>query len=379
MTPRTVLIAPDKFKGSLTGAEVAAAVTRGLARHTDARTISLPVADGGDGTVAAAVAAGYAEVSLTATGPTGEPVQTHYARLGETAVVEMAAISGLAQLPSGRLEPMTATSRGTGEILAAAIEAGCSQIVLGIGGSATTDGGAGMLAALGARLTDDTGATLDDGGAALADLKGLDVSALTDRMQGVSMVVACDVDNPLTGRRGAAAVYGPQKGADPGQVEQLDAALSHFADVVAAHTGRDEREASGAGAAGGVGYAGVALLRAELRGGVDVVFDLLGFAEQLSQADFVITGEGSLDEQTLSGKAPAGVAAAAAAHGIPVVAVCGRTTLSQEQLREAGIEAAYALSDLEPDLDRSMAQAESLVEQLGEQVARDHLASPESD
>lgn len=370
-----MLIAPDKFKGSLTGAEVAAAVRRGLARHTDARTISLPVADGGDGTVAAAVAAGYAEVSLTATGPTGEPVQTHYARLGETAVVEMAAISGLAQLPSGRLEPMTATSRGTGEILAAAIEAGCSQIVLGIGGSATTDGGAGMVAALGAALTDDTGASVDDGGAALAGLSGLDLDGLAERMKGVTLVVACDVDNPLTGPNGAAAVYGPQKGADPTQVDQLDAALAHFADVVSAQTGQDERDAPGAGAAGGVGYAGLALLRARLRPGADVVFDLLGFQERLAEADFVITGEGSLDEQTLSGKAPAGVASAAAAHGITVVAVCGRTTLSADQLSEVGVAGVYALSDIEPDLDRSMADAAHLLEQIGERVAQDHLIS----
>ncbi|MGB7448680.1 MAG: glycerate kinase, partial [Ornithinimicrobium sp.] len=258
-----------------------------------------------------------------------------------------------------------------GEVLAAALEAGCTDVVLGIGGSATTDGGAGMLIALGAVLTDERGEPLADGGGALADLRHLELTALCDRMEGVSLVVACDVDNPLTGPRGAAAVYGPQKGADAEQVAELDAALAHFADLVAAHIGRDERDTPGAGAAGGVGFAGLALLGAQLRPGVDVVFDLIGFEEAIQHADLVITGEGSLDEQTLSGKAPAGVAAAGVRHGIPVVAVCGRTTLSREELQGAGFETVYALGDIEPDLQRSLTNAETLLERLGSQVAQD--------
>ncbi|HKJ11418.1 MAG TPA: glycerate kinase [Ornithinimicrobium sp.] len=370
-----VLIAPDKFKGSLSGAEVAAAIGRGLSRHGAARTVALPVADGGDGTVAAAVASGYLEVPVEATGPTGQPVATHYARRGDVAVVEMAAVSGLAQLPGGRLAPMTATSRGTGEILLAAVEDGCREIVLGIGGSATTDGGAGMVRALGAVFTDAHEQPLTDGGQALAGLHHLDVSAVRERMDGVCLVVACDVDNPLTGPHGAAAVYGPQKGADDLQVAELDAALGHYADLVAAQVGRDEREAPGAGAAGGVGFAGLALLGAQLRPGVDVVFDLIGFEEALEGADLVVIGEGSLDEQTLNGKAPAGVAAAAALRGVPVVAVCGRSTLSAGDLRRAGITATYALSDLEPDVERSMRDATALLEHLGEQVSEDLFAS----
>jgi len=377
MTVRTVLIAPDKFKGSLTGAQVAAAVARGLRGRSAVATTTLPVADGGDGTVDAAVAAGYTRVELTATGPTGRPVRTHYARSGSTAVVEMAAVSGLAQLPEGRLRPMHATSRGTGEVIAAAVEAGCRDIVLGIGGSATTDGGAGLLSALGAALTRDDGEPVGDGGLGLADLRRIELSVLRERMDGVSLVVACDVDNPLTGPHGAAAVYGPQKGADGAQVQRLDAALEHFADLVARHTGRDERSTPGAGAAGGVGFAGLALLGAQLRTGVDVVFDLIGFEEAIRGADLVITGEGSLDEQTLNGKAPAGVAAAGVRHGIPVVAVCGRTTLSVEDLRAAGFDRVYALRDLEPDLQRSLSEAEGLVERIGAQVARDLLGSAE--
>lgn len=394
----SVLIAPDKFKGSLTAADVCAAVSRGLRRHTTSTIATCPVADGGDGTIAAAVAAGYEAVPVTAVGPTGQPVQTHYARLDEIAVVEMADVSGLVNLPDGQMKPMTATSRGTGEVMAAAIDAGCTQIMLGIGGSASTDGGAGMLAALGARLLDADGAELGDGGAALASLASIDVQALAARMRGVALTVACDVDNPLTGPRGAAAVYGPQKGATPAQVSELDDALSHFADVLAEHAEHDEhtdhaehgeltdhagharhdardvRDVAGAGAAGGVGYAALALLDAQLRPGIDVVFDLVGFAGHLASADFVITGEGSLDEQTLHGKAPAGVASAAVARGVPVVAVCGRTTLSAQRLKDAGIDAAYALSDLEPDLERSMTGAAALLEQLGEQIAKEHLS-----
>lgn len=369
----SVLIAPDKFKGSLTAADVCAAVSKGILRHTAVDIASCPVADGGDGTIAAAIAAGYAAVPVTAAGPTGEPVQTYYARLDDIAVVEMADVSGLVNLPEGKLEPLIATSRGTGEVMAAAIDAGCTQIMLGIGGSASTDGGAGVLSALGARFLDADGQELPEGGAALSDLASVEVEALVVRMQGISLTVACDVDNPLTGPQGAAAIYGPQKGATPAQVGDLDKALSHLADVLAEQSGQDVRDAAGAGAAGGVGYAALALLEAQLRPGIDLVFDLVGFAEHLAKADFVITGEGSLDDQTLNGKAPAGVASAAVARGLPVVAVCGRTTLSTDRLKEAGIDAAYALSDLEPDLERSMANAASLLEQLGEQIAQQHL------
>ncbi len=374
MTITAVLIAPDKFKGSLTAAEVCAAVSRGILSEVSVGIAVCPVADGGDGTIAAAVEAGYAAVPVTAAGPTGEPVSTYYARLGDIAVVEMADVSGLVNLPGGRLEPLVATSRGTGEVMAAAIDAGCTQIMVGIGGSASTDGGAGVLAALGARFLDADGVELPEGGAALASLASVDVSALTARMQGVTLTVACDVDNPLTGPRGAAAVYGPQKGASPEQVTQLDGALGHFADVIAVHSGSDVRDAAGAGAAGGVGFAALALLNAELRPGIDLVFDLVGFAGHLKRADFVVTGEGSLDDQTLNGKAPAGVASAAVARGIPVVAVCGRTTLSPERLKEAGIDAAYTLFDLEPNVERSMAGAAGLLETLGAQIARDHLS-----
>ncbi|MEV0796139.1 glycerate kinase [Kribbella sp. NPDC050281] len=350
--PRAI-VASDKFKGSLTSAEVAAAVGAGLRRvHPDLTVVSVPVADGGDGTLAAAVAAGFHLVPVTASGPTGEPVKTGFARRGDVAVVELADVSGLVRLPGGAPAPMTATSRGTGELMAAAIDDGCTRVILGIGGSASTDGGAGIVTAL--------------GGTAALDLR-----ALRERMDGIEVVVACDVDNPLTGATGAAAVYGPQKGANPEQVKELDAALARWADLVARETGQDLRHAPGAGAAGGVGFAALALLGAELRPGIELVLELVGFHEQLQGADLVITGEGALDEQTLHGKAVAGVAAAAA--GIPVVAVCGSNKLDPERLRSAGVVAAYALTDLEPDVRRCIAEPVPLLQRLGERIAADHL------
>lgn len=369
-----VLIASDKFKGSLTAAAVGQATAAGIREVLPDAAISIvPVADGGDGTVAAALAAGFTAVPVTATGPTGTPVDTAYARRGDLAVVELADVSGLVRLPSGAFAPMTATSRGAGEVIAAAIAAGCRHVVLGIGGSAGTDGGAGLLRALGARLLDATGAEIGDGGAALAQIHTLDLAGLRERTATVAFTVACDVDNPLTGPRGAAAVYGPQKGTDETQVATLDAALDHWADVVAATTGRDLRGAPGAGAAGGVGFGAIAVLDARLAPGIELVMDLVDFDSELAAADLVVTGEGTLDEQTLHGKAPAGVAAAAVAAGVPVVAVCGRNTLPQWRLHESGFAAAYSLLSIEPDVRRCLTEGEVLLRQLGARIATEHL------
>lgn len=381
---KQVLVAPDKFKGSLTAAEVAARVSAGLG----VPTVELPVADGGDGTVEAAVACGFDRVTAEVTGPTGERVTAAYAwRAADgtpTAVVELAEASGLRRLPAG-LAPLTATSYGTGELIADALRRGARRIVLGLGGSACTDGGAGMVRALGARLLDDDGAELPDGGAALRGLARIDLSGFAD-VAGVEFVVAGDVDNPLLGPHGAAAVYGPQKGATPDDVKVLEAGLSRLA-AVATQThglvGAVEHDdtpramgvagAPGAGAAGGVGFAALAFLQAELRPGIEYLLDLLGFGALVQGARLVITGEGSLDEQSLRGKAPIGVAQAAARAGVPVVAVCGRRTLGDTELKDAGIEAAYALTDLEPDPARCMAEAGPLLERLAARVAADHL------
>lgn len=365
-----ILIAPDKFKGSLTATEVATAVERGICECAPETQVQrLPVADGGDGTLDASVAAGFERVPVRAAGPTGEPVETAFALKADTAVVEMADVSGLSRLPGGRPVPLDATSRGTGELVAKALDHGARRIVLGIGGSACTDGGAGMLQALGASLRDDAGHELGPGGAALSEIAALDLTGLHPRLHEAEVVVACDVDNPLTGPLGAAAVYGPQKGATAEDVERLDANLTRFADHVARHTGTDHRDQPGAGAAGGVGFAAIAVLGATLRPGIDLLLELVEFEKHVRGADLVIVGEGSLDTQTLHGKAPVGVARLARAAGARVIAVCGRCELNQDQLRQAGIEAVYACADLEPDPERSISHAAALLERLGRRIA----------
>ncbi|MEV6794330.1 glycerate kinase [Streptomyces sp. NPDC051320] len=373
-----VLVAADKFKGSLTAVQVAERVTAGLRKVAPTvRVETLPVADGGDGTVAAAVVAGFERRQVRVTGPLGEQRDAAFALRDGVAVVEMAEASGLQHLPAGVFAPLTATTYGSGELLRAALDAGARSIVFGVGGSATTDGGAGMLAALGARFLDAAGQPVGPGGGGLRDLVSADLSGLDARLADTEIVLASDVDNPLTGPKGAAAVYGPQKGAAPGDVETLDAALGHFAVVLEKAIGSKAAEAArapGAGAAGGIGYGALVGLGASFRAGIEVMLDVLGFAPAVARATLVITGEGSLDEQTLHGKAPAGVAAAARAAGKEVIAVCGRLMLPAEVLGQAGIRRAYALTDLEPDTARCIAHAGPLLEQVAENIARDFLS-----
>ncbi|HWM01672.1 MAG TPA: glycerate kinase [Actinophytocola sp.] len=376
-TTARVLIAADKFKGSLTAVEVAERITAGIKRvRPDAIVESLPVADGGDGTVAAAVAGGFERHEMEVTGPLGGPVTAAFALRGETAVVEMAEASGLQRMPPGVFAPLTATTRGTGELLLAAVEAGARSIVLGVGGSATTDGGAGMLEALGARFLDEDGDQVPHGGGPLVEMVSADLSGLDERLKNVEIVLASDVDNPLTGPKGAASVYGPQKGAGEEDVNVLDAALAHFVQVMGESVGpraAETAEAPGAGAAGGIGYGALVGLNATFRPGIDVLLEVLGFAPALARADLVITGEGSLDAQTLHGKAPAGVAAAARKEGKPVLAVCGQLTLDNKSLKGAGIERVYALTDVEKDTGRCMSEAGPLLEKLAERIAEDRL------
>jgi len=369
-----VLVAPDKFKGSLSAPKVADCLIRGLrAADGSIDAIAIPVADGGEGTLAAALAAGFTRVPVMASGPTGRPVRTAYARRDELAVIEMADVSGLSRLPDGRLEPLRASSRGTGEVMAEALDAGCTSIVLGIGGSACTDGGAGLAQALGARVLDAHGRQLPAGGAALAGIDWVDLSGMHPGLASAHVVIACDVDNPLTGRDGAASVYAPQKGASAADVASLERAMQRWAAALSEATGSDLSGHPGAGAAGGVGFAGLALLGGILRPGIDLILELVGFDDRLDGARLVVTGEGSLDTQTLRGKAPAGVAAAAAAAGVRTVAVCGTSKLSRADLHGAGFGAAYALVDLEPDVTRCMTGAAQLLERLGQKIAQDEL------
>jgi glycerate 2-kinase len=382
-----IVVAPDKFKGSLPAAQVAAAIAAGLrsglarAGRPAAELITIPVADGGEGTVDAAVAAGFARVPVTAAGPTGDPVRSGYARRDEVAVVELAGVCGLARLPGGRPAPLAASSFGAGAVLRAALESGARRIVLGVGGSASTDGGAGLLQALGARVLGASGGlgasgelAAPMGGGALRDVTALDLTGLHAAVHGAEIILAADVDNPLTGPDGAAEVYGPQKGASPAEITVLAAGLRRWAAVVAATIGTDWSQVPGAGAAGGVGFAALAVLGATRRPGIELVLDLADFETALDGADLVITGEGSLDTQSLAGKTPVGVARAAGRHGIEVVAVAGRSTLTAAELAAAGIAAVYPLRDLEPDLERCRAEAASLLRRVGQMIARDRLA-----
>jgi glycerate 2-kinase len=367
-----VVVAPDKFKGSATAPEVAAALAAGLqTARPDLEIVEIPVADGGDGTVAAALAAGFAPVQTTAEGPTGEWVQTTFGLRDGTAVIELADVAGLRRLPESGSAPLRASTYGVGQVIAAALDAGARTIVLGIGGSATTDGGAGMVQALGVRLTDEDGHELARGGAALGRLAGIDRSGLDPRMAATRPLVASDVNNPLLGPSGAAAVFGPQKGASPDEVAVLDHALARWAALTRSVTGLDFANTAGAGAAGGTGFAALAYLGAQLVPGAELMLELIGFDAALAGAGLVITGEGNLDRQTLGGKAPAGVARAAGRRGVPVAVVAGRVELSPGELVSAGFAAAYSLADIEPDQAASMARAAELLAEVGRQIAAD--------
>ena len=372
-----VLVAPDKFKGTLTAGEVAEHVAAGLASAgvQNDSVEAVPVADGGDGTVAAAVAAGYRRIVFGVRGPTGRVVNASFALRDGVAIVESAQAAGLALLADGERAPLTASTRGVGELVQAAVRMGAKQVVIGLGGTATTDGGAGFARALGAMLTDSDIHEIPPGGAALARLARLDLTRLRD-LSGVEFLLASDVDNPLLGPAGAAAVYAPQKGASPQDVAALEEGLTRWADLAERALGREARDLPGAGAAGGLGFAAQLFLGARTRPGIGLLLEMTAFDEHLASARLVITGEGSLDEQTLRGKAPAGVARAAAAHdpAVPVVAVCGVCLLSQAQLREAGIAKAYALTDVEPDVAKCLAYPGPILEQLAARIARDWLS-----
>lgn len=372
-----VLIAPDKFKGSLEAPEVAAALASGLSRVLDDVEVDrVPVADGGEGTVAAALAAGYSAVTATVSGPVGEPVEATFAVQGDVAVIEMARASGLDVLPRRDGRPvhdaLGAGTYGTGQLVAAALDAGCRTILLGVGGSASTDGGAGLLTALGARLLDADGEPVRPGGGGLASLETVEVTGLDSRLADTKVVLASDVANPLLGVSGAAAVFGPQKGAGPDDVPLLDEALGRLTAKLADVLGDEVHrwaEAEGAGAAGGIGFAALAVLGAVRRPGIDVVLELVSLDERLKGVDVVITGEGSLDSQSLGGKAPLGVAQRARAHDVPtVVAVCGRTLLTDAESSGAGFDRVFSLADLEPDVERSMREAATLLERVGAEV-----------
>lgn len=368
-----IVIAPDSFKESLSAPDVAAAIGRGWTSvHPAAQVLLRPMADGGEGTVDAVLAAtGGERRTAIVRGPLGDGVEAHWGWLGEGgAIIEMAAASGLHRVPQAERDATRTCSFGTGELIREALDAGATRITLGLGGSATNDGGAGLLRALGLRLLDADGEELAPGGAALAGLARIDRSGIDPRLAGVAFDVAADVDNPLCGSRGASHVFGPQKGASPAQVEALDAALQRYADVVAAELGEDHSRQPGVGAAGGLGFAARAFLGARFRPGIELVAELAGLAEAVVGADLVITGEGRLDAQSLHGKTPVGVARIARSAGVPVIALAGSLGEGYPRLREAGIEAAFSLVPGPMTLERAMAVAAGELEARSADIAR---------
>lgn len=353
-----IVIAPDSFKGCLTALEVCAAAARGLRRISrDFEIVEVPMADGGEGTVQSLVDAtdGALAVELV-TGPLGEPVSATYGLLGdgETAVIEMAAASGLPLVPENRRDPKITTTYGTGELIRRALDEGRRKLIIGIGGSATTDAGAGMAQALGVRLLDEAGEPIGFGGVELGRLATIDMSGVDPRLRDTEIRVACDVDNPLYGERGAAYVYGPQKGASPEDVELLDRNLRHFADIVQRDLGLDVRDLPGAGAAGGLGAGLVAFCGATLEPGVAIVIDAVGLPERMRGADLCVTGEGAIDSQTAFGKTPAGVASVAMAEDVPVIAIGGGVALEAVSLHERGFDALACI------LNRPMSLSEAM-------------------
>ncbi len=351
--------------------EAAAAIERGVrAGWPEAASTLVPMADGGEGTVDAFLDAGWRRHEATVTGPLGAPVAAAFAYDGETAIVELAAASGLALVPTAERDPRRASSAGTGELVRAALDAGARRIVIAVGGSATNDGGAGFLQALGVRFLDAAGEPLGPGGAELRRLARVDASGRDPRLDGIIWEVAADVDHPLTGPRGASAVFGPQKGATPADVRELDAALERFAEVSAGALGRDLRAAPGAGAAGGFGFAALAYLGAALRPGWEIVAGMRGLATQLESAQFALTGEGRIDAQTAGGKTVAGVARLARAAGVPLVAFGGKVDAGAEAaLARAGV-VCVPISDGPRTLDEALRDAGELLARAAERVAR---------
>jgi glycerate kinase len=369
-----IVVAPDSYKGSLSALQVAQAMERGIrAVYPGAEVDLVPIADGGEGTVESlARATGGRLEHATVSDPLGRPVRAAWGILGDgrTAVLEMAAASGLPLLAPEERDPRVASTCGTGQLVRAVLDRGLRRLIVGIGGSATNDGGAGLARALGARFLDAGGAELPEGGAALARLARVELSGMDARLAEAELVVACDVDNPLCGERGASAVYGPQKGATPEMVAALDAALANYARVAGAATGRDVAAVPGAGAAGGLGAGFLLFTGARFRPGIEVVLEACGFQERVRNADLVLTGEGRTDAQTAMGKAPVGVARLAGRAGVPVLCLSGSLGPGAEAVLEQGIAATLSVVPGPMTLETCMADAALLVEQGAARLCR---------
>ena len=380
VTHMKIIIAPQGFKGGISGLEAARAIARGvLAAAPDAETVLLPVADGGDGTLHALVDATGGEIfTTTVTGPINQQVEAQWGVMGDgrTAVIEMARASGLAMVPPRRRNPKTTTTLGTGQVLKEAIEKGFNRVIVGLGGSATNDAGAGMAAALGVRFLDSAGNALPTGGAALARLDRVDVSGLLPSVADVEIIAATDVTNPLCGPTGASAIFGPQKGASKEVVAELDAALLNFTEVVLRDTGHDVLDIPGAGAAGGLGAGLIAFAGAKLQSGIDMVCQVLDFDRHLAGADLVFTGEGRADRSTVFDKAPVGVARHAKAHGVPTVLLAGSLGEGHEELYDHGVASILCISDGAMSFQQALGRTGEMLQGTAERAVRLFLTSP---
>jgi glycerate kinase len=369
-----IVIAPQAFKGSLDAADVANAIARGVRQvFPNARLTLMPIADGGEGTVRALVTASHGRtIASRVTGPLGRPVTATWGILGDgrTGVIEMASASGLPLIRREERNPLHTTTLGTGELIRHTLDAGVRRLIVGIGGSATNDGGAGMATALGVRFLDREGRDLPNGGAALGHLDRIDATHLDARVVGLDVEVACDVNNPLTGPTGATHIYGPQKGATPEMIEILDSALARYAQILRRDLGVDVSEVPGAGAAGGLGAGLIAFLNAQLRAGVDLIFGAMDVDSVLHGADLVITGEGRVDRQDIYGKAPMGIAQRASSRGIPCIAVAGSTGRDYHVVYEHGLDAVIGTVNRPMPLDRAIAESGRLISEAAMRACR---------
>lgn len=369
-----IIVAPDSYKGCLTAWEVAERIESGLFQvWPDAEIIKIPIADGGEGTVQALVRATQGSiVPVDVIGPLAVPTRAYFGILGdgETAVIEMAVASGLPLVPKQKRNPAITTTYGTGQLIKAALDSGCKKMIIGIGGSATNDGGAGVVQALGVKLLNQQGEDLSFGGGQLSMLHSIDTSGIDPRLKEMKIVVACDVDNPLCGARGASAVYGPQKGATIEMLEELDRALHHYSVVIERDLGKAVRDIPGAGAAGGLGAGLIAFLDAKLKPGIEIILEATDFTEKVKSADLVITGEGRMDAQTTCGKAPVGVARMAKRFGVPVIAIAGSVADDADVVCDHGIDAFVDVVPYPMELEEAIKRGEYLIERAASRVAR---------
>ncbi|ADL70047.1 glycerate kinase [Thermoanaerobacterium thermosaccharolyticum DSM 571] len=367
-----ILVAPDSFKGSLSSKEVLEAISEGIRRAIDAEIVGVPIADGGEGTVDALIfSSGGKVVEAEVVGPLGDTVKSFFGILNDgTAVIEMAASSGLSLVPDNMRNPLITTTYGVGQLIKEALDKGCRKFIIGLGGSATNDGGAGMIQALGVKLLDEDGKDIPYGGGNLYKLKKVDISSIDKRVYESIFIVASDVTNPLCGENGASAVYGPQKGATKEMVEILDDNLRHYASVVKETLGKDFSDVPGAGAAGGLGFSLMAFLNAKIRSGIDIVMEASNIDEKIKSCDIVITGEGNTDFQTAYGKAPAGIARIAKKYGKPVLILSGGLGKNYKDLYDVGVTSMFSIVDKPMTLQEAMINAKKLMSDRAEDIIR---------